>query len=103
MLGLILIGVILILLVVAIFLENDNNKEFGVEHVKCKSYNPDTSVLSFFGGRTNKFYVFIGSCTIWRTIEGERVCISLESYLADIWSYWKYKENKEKYEQGKMS
>lgn len=70
-------------------------EEFLPVNVRDLSYDPETKILRFIGGRSGKMYVYRGSCTVWHSMDGHRLDVMMESKLSDIYNYWKY-QNKEK-------
>ena len=67
-----------------------DHDEFSPELVGDINYDPETSELSFVGGRTGKRYVVRGSGTVWHSLSGQRCDTFTESQLSDIYHTWKY-------------
>ena len=64
-------------------------KEFDITRAKDIHYDPDTRILTFIGGFSGARHSYVGSCTVWRDMNGRRLDVIHEGWLCDIWRVWK--------------
>ena len=82
-LGLLFIGAMIFVRIKQV----QNDKEFDVRWVGFATYDERAKKLTFKGGKTGKFHVFYGNCTVWYDEYGKRCGTMLEYQLHEIWNY----------------
>lgn len=77
----------LLVAVILVRLSRENMKEYDVRWVGFATYDERAKKLTFKGGKTGKFHVFYGNCTVWYDKYGKRCGTMLEYQLHEIWNY----------------